>query len=147
MIEIAKPWLPLTRELSSKARLRERKCSYKAFSDYPSVCFADSSPDKGSRSIAIAIPSTNPDLSLKKQTCLAKAIFSCFCRACLFYFPLINPPLKLLCFFTVPLLFDYKQVFIGCANCRKTPLKVLRNRPHKYRRKFAGGGERAGHKD
>ena len=25
VIEIAKPWLPLTRELSSKARLRERK--------------------------------------------------------------------------------------------------------------------------
>ena len=97
--------------------------------------------------LSLSLAPTNPDLSLKKQTCLAKAIFSCFCRACLFYFPLINPPLKLLCFFTVPLLFDYREGFIGCANCRKTPLKVLRNRPHKYRRKFAGGGERAGHKD
>ena len=41
---------------------------------------------------------TNPNLSLKKQTSFALALFSCFCRACLFYFYLINPPLKLLCF-------------------------------------------------
>ena len=36
-IEIAKPWLPLTRELSSKARLRERKgCGFMRFYFSPS---------------------------------------------------------------------------------------------------------------
>ena len=52
---------------------------------------------------------TNPDLSLKKKTSSAKALFSCFCQACLFYFCLINPPLQLLCFFTAPysIYFDY----------------------------------------
>ena len=43
--------------------------------------------------------------SIKKQTSFALALFSCFCQACLFYFCLINPPLKLLCFFTAPMIF------------------------------------------
>ena len=47
-------WLPLTRELASVARLSERKCFNRGFSDYPSVCFADSSPDKGSRKQAFS---------------------------------------------------------------------------------------------
>ena len=38
VIEIAEPWLPLTRELSSKARLRERKgCGFMRFYFSPSV--------------------------------------------------------------------------------------------------------------
>ena len=91
---------------------------------------------KGASLCANQFTTTNPDLSLKKQTSSAKALFSCFCRTCLFYFRLINPPLKLLCFFTAPFLFvffiRYKifKFFIG--------IKCIKYIKHSVRRKIFG---------
>ena len=52
---------------------------------------------------------TNPDLSLKKQTSSANPYFRAFAK--LVYFCLINPPLKLLCF--LQLLVLYIRLFIN----------------------------------
>ena len=70
MFAIAKLWLPLTRELSSKARLRERKgCVFMRFHFSPSdflLTQKATSLVRGRQGRLLNFISTNPDLYFYK---------------------------------------------------------------------------------
>ena len=81
-------------------------------SQYPPVTAPPCQPPLGKG--AVLIITTNPDLSDKKQTSSAKALFSCFCRACSF----INLFLKLMCFLQ-PIFYFSVSVFISPFSTKK----------------------------
>ena len=109
MIEIAKLWLPLTRELSSEERLRERKgCVFMRSYFSPSVFLLTqkaTSLVRGRQEIVVyslrhplhkggynsyLFSHTNPYLSDYTQPSSAKALFPAFAELG-FYFYSINP--------------------------------------------------------